>query len=80
MQLTVLTLMANQFATKEDLQELEQTFRSMDTDGDGILSKEELLDGYTKIFGSRKLAEDEVDRILEVADSNKNGEIDYSGI
>ncbi len=79
MQLAVLTLIANQFATKDDLKELEQTFKSMDTNGDGILSKDELLDGYTKIYGSRRLAGEEVDRVLEIADSNKNGEIDYSG-
>lgn len=39
-----------QFATKEDKEELLKTFQSLDKNGDGVLSKKELLDGYRKIM------------------------------
>ena len=48
----------------------------MDTNGDGKLSREELICGFRETMGD--LAEAEVDRILAVADSDGSGEIDYS--
>ena len=79
MQEAVLTFISNQFSSKDDLHELENAFRTMDTDGNGILSKDELLVGYTQLMGDKKIAEIEVEKILEKVDTNKNGEIDYSG-
>jgi calcium-dependent protein kinase len=40
------------------------------------LSREELIEGYTKIYG--EFAEDEVDKIMRTADIDGSGEIDYS--
>jgi calcium-dependent protein kinase len=40
------------------------------------LSREELIEGYTKIYG--EFAEDEVDKIMKIADIDGSGEIDYS--
>lgn len=36
----------------------------------GFLSKEELIEGYTAVLKSKKLAEEEVERILEFVDIN----------
>lgn len=49
----------------------------MDKNADGKLTKEELVDGYTKIYGDS--AGIEVDKILARVDADGSGEIDYSG-
>jgi calcium-dependent protein kinase len=43
------------------------------------LSKQELVTGYTAVLKSAKLAEQEVDKILEFVDINQSGQIDFSG-
>jgi calcium-dependent protein kinase len=39
----------------------------------GMLSRDELIDGYTKILNSRDLAVVEVDKIIDIVDINKSG-------
>jgi calcium-dependent protein kinase len=56
--------------------ELQKAFKDLDLNGDGKLSKEELLIGFRKTHGD--LAESEVDRLMEIADADGSGEIDYS--
>ena len=53
-------------------------FQSVDLNGDGILSKEELVLAYRKIFGDLKKSEKYVEKIFKYLDSNKNGSIDFS--
>jgi calcium-dependent protein kinase len=76
----------NYLASKEEKQELLKAFQSLDSNGDGKLSKDELIMGnlpphflgYSKIYSSNAQAEAEVNKILEAVDKNKSGEIDYS--
>jgi calcium-dependent protein kinase len=56
--------------------ELQKAFKALDKNSDGKLSRDELIEGYRKIYG--ELAESEVDKILARVDSNHSGEIDYS--
>jgi len=49
---------------------------SLDKNNDGKLNKEELIEGYKKIYGG--MAEEEVVKILERVDADGSGEIDYS--
>ena len=48
----------------------------MDKNSDGKLSREELIEGYRATLGD--LAEEEVDKIMRIADIDGSGEIDYS--
>ena len=62
---------------KSEKEHLSKIFKEIDTDGDGKLSKEEITSGYEKFFG-KKISPEDVDKILECVDLNKNGYIDYS--
>jgi calcium-dependent protein kinase len=61
----------------DETNRLRTTFRNLDKDGDGKLSREELLNGYAKMIG-REDAEAEVDRIMTKMDITNTGFIDYS--
>lgn len=70
------------------------TFKALDKDGDGKLTKEELTDGlliifslklwktaaYMKLYNNKSLAEEEVDKIIKQCDQNLSGNIDFTGI
>ncbi len=66
-----------QLASKDEMVELQQAFKALDKNSDGKLSREELLDGFKELYGD--LAEDEVEKIMKIADTDNSGEIDYSG-
>lgn len=71
--------MSAQVAAEKDRDELQATFKALDKDNNGRLTKEELMAGYAKVFGaSPQEVEAEVNRIFEQIDSNKSGEIDFS--
>ena len=53
----------NQLISKEERNELLSQFQTWDTNGDGVLSREEIYEGYKKLFGELK-AEEEVVRII----------------
>ena len=77
LQHATITYLVNQLAQKEDLVDLQKAFKALDKNSDGKLSRDELVEGYRKIYG--ELAELEVDKILAKVDANGSGEIDYSG-
>eukprot|EP01018_Ginkgo_biloba_P017691 Gb_09471 [translate_table: standard] len=61
--------------SEEEIMGLKEMFRSMDTDNSGTITFEELKIGLAK-QGS-KLTESEVRQLLEAADVDGNGTIDY---
>ena len=75
-----MSYLANQLSTQDEKQKLTEIFKAFDKNNDGVLSRNELIQGYTKLYGSAERATLEVDNILEKVDLNKNGAIDYSGI
>jgi len=64
-------------ATQEEKSELLKTFQLLDTNSDGKLTREEIINGYRTIFGSENPEED-ADAILKQLDNNNSGTIDYS--
>ena len=70
--------LVNYLASKEEKAQLLKTFQNLDLNGDGQLSREELIIGYGKIMKEGDASE-LVDRIMSVVDKNNNGSIDYTG-
>ncbi len=68
----------NQLASKEEKNELLKTFQALDKNGDGVLSRQELLEGYKKTMGVNEATE-QVNAIMIEVDKNNSGTIDYSG-
>lgn len=58
---------------------LRDIFLALDKNGDGTLTQEELLEGYTKMYGNKDRAIAEVNYMMVNADIDNNGTIDYSG-
>ena len=69
--------MIQHFMTQNEAQELETAFNILDKDGSGTLSKEELIEGYKRIYGNN-FNESEIDALLNMADENEDGVISYS--
>ncbi|KAL6994779.1 Calcium-dependent protein kinase 9 [Sarracenia purpurea var. burkii] len=61
--------------SEEEIKGLRQTFNNMDIDGSGTITIEELKIGLSKL-GS-KLSDAEIEALMDAADVDKNGTIDY---
>lgn len=70
------TFILTQVMTPSDVKDQQSVFRSIDVNGDGVISREELLD-WCKNFMSEEEAEKNVDEIMHEIDSDRNGVIDY---
>ena len=66
----------NQLVSKEERNELAKQFKEWDKNGDGVLSRQEILDGYKKAYG--KVDENEIDNMIKSVDLDGNGVIDYN--
>mmetsp|Transcript_25827 Transcript_25827/g.25370 ORF Transcript_25827/g.25370 Transcript_25827/m.25370 type:complete len:209 (-) Transcript_25827:25-651(-) len=77
LQHAVMSFIATQLMNKNEVSQLAQAFRALDTNGDGKLSKDELLAQYKHTMGANQ-AEEEVQRIMREVDVDGNGFIDYS--
>jgi calcium-dependent protein kinase len=75
----ILTFIVTQMTSTAEKDELQRTFQSLDKDGNGVLTKEELIEGYRKVFADKKEQADiEVARIIEEVDINNSGYIDFT--
>lgn len=77
LQEAAISFIASHLTTSDERKQLMKTFTNLDKNGDGLLSKEEIIEGYTKTMGKKK-AEIEVEAIFERIDSDQSGFIDYN--
>jgi len=81
MQQAVLTYMAGHMIGKDEEKKLREIFKSLDMDHNGLLSIDELTEGYRQLFnGDMVAAKEEAKKTMENIDVNLNGTIDYNGI
>lgn len=75
----IVRYMASGFTKKAEREELLAMFRSLDVNQNGLLSKQELKVGFTKLFGNRlKNVDSELDKIIAEVDLDNSGEISYN--
>ncbi|OMJ70581.1 hypothetical protein SteCoe_31417 [Stentor coeruleus] len=72
----IITFVTSQYASLKETKELREVFLSLDKDGDGKISKEELLEAFKNTIG--EIEEIEIERIMGEIDSDNNGFIDYT--
>lgn len=72
-----LAFIASHLTKDEEKRDLDKVFKEIDINGDGNLSKEEVLLGYEKHFGV-EITEDQVDEMFAKIDLDGNGTIDYT--
>lgn len=62
------------------MDDLIKTFKSFDKNGNGTISKEELIEGYRGVYGdmSDEDVMNEVNEVMNRLDIDGNGQIDYS--
>jgi len=77
LQHAVLTFIASQLLQNEDSKQLSEAFRNLDKNGDGKISREELLEVYSGMMGL-EAASEEVEKIMRQVDANGSGYIDYT--
>lgn len=67
------------FISPEEFQELYGLFSYFDSNLNGRISKNELKEGFIRLFGNRiRNAEQEIEKILEHADFDESGELSYN--
>jgi len=69
-----ITVIAYQLSEKE-IQDLHKIFVALDTDGDGVLSSQELRDGFMRM---RLNLPPNFDQLVREIDTNQSGKIDYT--
>ena len=72
-----LTLIASQLVLKEEKAYIDEIFRLMDVQADGVLTKEEVRMGYFEIF-NEPLKETDLETLFAKVDKSKAGTIEYS--
>ena len=71
-----MSFIVNQLVLKEERKDLEKQFKEWDKNGDGVLSRDEIIEGYKKTYGS--VDEGEIDNMINSIDLDGNGVIDYN--
>ena len=66
----IMCYIANYYDLKDEKSRLLKIFKEMDTNGDGMLNREELITAYREIFNEKE-AEKEVERIFDTLDVNQ---------
>ena len=69
--------MINHLISKKDKNDLFELFRQIDTNKDGVLSREEIEEGFEKVFGEIESIST-IDQVINAMDADKSGNIDYN--
>lgn len=66
--------------TKEEQEQLYKSFKAIDKNSDGKISKDELIQAYRELY--KHMSDDEIkaeaEKVFAVADADGSGAIDYS--
>jgi len=71
----ILAFIAARVQTFREESELRKLFKSLDTNGDGVISRHEILEGSKLLATCQQI---DLDQIIENCDSDNSGRMDYS--
>lgn len=71
------TFFVRNLLTETELKNLQDQFKAIDKNGNGRLSRDELIEGFREIRGTN-FNEKEIDDLIKQVDLNGSGDIDYS--
>ena len=78
LQQAALAIIVHNVPHTEEIKELERAFRKIDNNGDGKLTKTELIDGFVNLYcKSKEAASNEVEAIFKNVDNDNNGFLEY---
>ena len=78
LQQAAIAIIVHNIPHDDEIKELERAFRLIDENGDGRLTKEEVINGFMKILNKNEdEAKKEVDRMFLSVDADKSGFIEY---
>ena len=69
--------LASQVIAHQELKAIRQNFQQLDKDGDGKITRSELMEEYTKVMNLEE-AKRTVDEVIERLDQDQDGNIDYT--
>ena len=78
LQQAVLAYIANHLQSQETMNKLKDSFQKFDKNGDGVLERDELIEGYMLLGKKKEEAVEIVNKIMKEIDINGNGTVDYS--
>ena len=76
MQEAIYFFIINNMTSRDEKKELMEVFKMLDTNQDGVLSKQELVTGLKKV--NQFISEEEVDALMGRIDHNKDKTINYT--
>ena len=74
----IYTFIATQIISQSNLKELREAFQSIDKNGDGRISRQELVDKYRETAMNSSTNQTLVEEIMKQVDTDNSGFIDYS--
>ena len=75
LQQAVLCLMVQILISAEEKKRLEVLFRQLDSNGDGVVTYDELVQGFIQLYGER-VGQEECKRVFLAIDTDGSGEIE----
>jgi len=73
----VVSYVNNYLSSEDEKEKLSEIFKFLDKNGDGVLSMQELIDGYSEIYG-KAMAQQIATDTFEKLDINQNGSLEFS--
>ena len=67
-----------QLTNKEKSSFLLKLFQAFDVMGDGVIGRDEMVQGFLKFYDEKQLTNSQIDTIMENSDFDQNGFVDYT--